>query len=125
MALLPFPSCWDPETVLDCVHHFFPFGRIGNETNVGNGGNNCLIKFSRSSRSWMISMCSNPRNPQRNPKPSACEVSSSKVREASFNSRSSPYNHVNFKSTVFTGKIPANTMGFTSSKPSIRVGVAF
>ena len=32
---------------------------------------------SRSSRSWTISMCSSPRKPQRNPKPSAVEVSGS------------------------------------------------
>ena len=32
---------------------------------------------SRSSRSFTMSMCSRPRNPARNPKPSACEVSGS------------------------------------------------
>ena len=32
---------------------------------------------SRSSRSWMISMCSRPRKPQRKPKPSAWLVSGS------------------------------------------------
>ncbi len=32
---------------------------------------------SRSSRSRTISMCSSPRKPQRNPNPSACEVSGS------------------------------------------------
>ena len=34
-------------------------------------------EYSRSSRSWMISMCSSPRKPQRNPNPSASEVSGS------------------------------------------------
>ncbi len=33
--------------------------------------------YSRSSRSWTISMCRSPRKPQRNPKPSAAEVSGS------------------------------------------------
>ncbi len=33
--------------------------------------------YSRSSRSWTISMCSRPRKPQRNPKPSAADVSGS------------------------------------------------
>src|SRR5262249_10715112 len=35
------------------------------------------ISYSRSSRSCTISMCSRPRNPQRKPQPSACEVSGS------------------------------------------------
>src|SRR5947199_123886 len=39
---------------------------------------------SRSSRSWTISMCSSPRKPQRNPKPSASEVSGSAVNEEAF-----------------------------------------
>ena len=41
--------------------------------------------YSRSSRSWMISMCKSPKKPHRKPKPRATEVSGSKVREASFN----------------------------------------
>jgi hypothetical protein len=32
---------------------------------------------SRRSRSWMISRCRSPRNPQRKPKPSATDVSGS------------------------------------------------
>src|SRR5207247_4498375 len=40
--------------------------------------------YSRSSRSWMISMWSNPRNPQRKPKPSASDVSGSYTKLASF-----------------------------------------
>ena len=36
-------------------------------------------------RAWMISMCRSPRKPQRNPKPSAPELSGSKLNEASFN----------------------------------------
>ena len=39
---------------------------------------------SRSSRSWIISMCRSPKKPQRKPKPSATEVSGSKERDASF-----------------------------------------
>ena len=52
---------------------------------------------SRSSRSWMISMCSRPRKPQRNPKPSASLLSGSKLKELSLSdsrsiaSRSSSY----------------------------------
>ena len=38
---------------------------------------------SRSSRSWTISMWSSPRKPQRNPKPSATELSGSNVKLAS------------------------------------------
>ena len=38
----------------------------------------------RSRRCWTISRCSNPRNPQRNPNPSASEVSGSTVKEESF-----------------------------------------
>ena len=36
---------------------------------------------SRSSRSWTISRCSSPRNPQRNPNPSASDVSGSKEND--------------------------------------------
>ena len=39
---------------------------------------------SRSSRSWMISMWRRPRNPQRNPKPSASDESGSNEKAASF-----------------------------------------
>ena len=38
---------------------------------------------SRSSRSWIISMWSMPKNPHRKPKPRAMEDSGSKDREAS------------------------------------------
>ena len=38
---------------------------------------------SRSSRSWMTSMWSIPKKPQRKPKPRAAELSGSKLREAS------------------------------------------
>src|SRR5712664_3746624 len=39
---------------------------------------------SRARRSWMISMCSSPRKPQRNPKPKATELSGSKKNDESF-----------------------------------------
>ena len=61
-----------------------------------------------------MSMCSNPRNPQRNPNPSACDVSGSYDSAASFSfsfssaSRSSGY----WSESV--GNSPANTIGFTS-----------
>jgi hypothetical protein len=35
------------------------------------------MPYSRSSRSWTMSMCRSPRKPQRKPKPSAVEVSGS------------------------------------------------
>ncbi len=60
-----------------------------------------------------------PKNPQRKPKPNACEVSSSYVREASLSCNLSIQSRNTSKSSVTTGKIPANTMGFTSSKPCI------
>ena len=43
------------------------------------------MSYSRRSRSWMISMCSKPRNPQRNPNPSATELSGWNTNAASFN----------------------------------------
>ena len=39
--------------------------------------------YSRSRRSRTMSMCSSPRKPQRNPKPSASEVSGSQLSAAS------------------------------------------
>ena len=62
-------------------------------------------------------MCSSPRKPHRKPKPKAALLSGVQVRLASLSwsfsmaSRSSSY------SSVSTGKMPAHTMGFTSSKP--------
>ena len=47
----------------------------------------------------------------------ACEVSNSKVKEASFNCNFSIQSLSSSNSSVFTGYIPANTIGFTSSKP--------
>ena len=40
--------------------------------------------YSRSSRSWTISMWSSPRKPHRKPNPSATEFSGSAVKEESF-----------------------------------------
>jgi len=74
---------------------------------------------SLSKRSWIISICSIPKKPQRNPKPSACEVSSSKVSEASFSCNLSIQSRSSSNASVSTGKIPAKTIGFTSWKPLI------
>ncbi len=65
----------------------------------------------------MISICSIPRNPQRKPKPNACEVSNSNVSDASFSCSLSMQSRNSSNASVSTGKIPANTIGFTSSKP--------
>ena len=72
----------------------------------------------------MISMCNKPRNPHRKPKPSACEVSNSKVSEASLSWSLSIQSLNSSKSSVTTGKIPANTIGLTSSKP-LMAGAGF
>ena len=78
---------------------------------------------SRSRRSCMISMCSRPRKPQRKPKPNACEVSSSYVSDASFSCSFSMQSRSSSNFSVSTGKMPAKTIGFTSSKPSMRLVV--
>ena len=69
---------------------------------------------SLSKRSCIISMCSMPKKPQRKPKPSACDVSSSKVSEASFNCSLSIQSRSSSKASVSTGNIPAKTIGLTS-----------
>jgi len=72
---------------------------------------------SRSRRSWMISICNRPRKPQRKPKPSAALLSGVQVRLASFSCSFSMASRSSSYSSVSTGKMPAQTMGFTSSKP--------
>ncbi len=65
-------------------------------------------------------MCSKPKNPQRKPKPKCLRsFQSHKLSEASFNCSLSMQSRSSSKSSVTTGKIPANTIGFTSSKPLI------
>ena len=64
-------------------------------------------------------MCNNPRKPQRKPKPNATEDSGWKVSEASFNCNFSKDARKSSKSSLSIGYTPANTIGFTSSKPSI------
>ena len=78
-----------------------------------------FISNSRSRRSCTISMCNIPRKPQRKPKPSAADDSGSNVKEASFNCNFSREARKSSKSSVSIGYTPANTIGFTSSKPSI------
>ena len=71
------------------------------------------MPYSRSRRSWMISMCSNPRNPQRNPKPSASDDSGSQVNDPSFKrSRSRASRSIGY-SSLSTGYSPAKTIGLT------------
>ena len=77
------------------------------------------ISNSRPSLSWIISMWSRPKNPQRKPKPSAADDSGVKVSEASFNWSFSSEVRRFSKSSVSMGYTPANTIGLTSSKPSI------
>ena len=80
---------------------------------------------SLSRRSCTISMCSIPKKPQRNPKPNAAELSGSKTSDASFNLSFSNEVLNSSKSSDSTGYIPAKTIGFTSSKPSIGAGAGF
>ena len=62
-------------------------------------------------------MWSSPRNPQRNPKPSASEVSGSKWNEASFSRSFSSASRSCGYSLPSTGYSPAKTIGFISLKP--------
>ena len=69
---------------------------------------------SLSRRSWMISICNNPKKPHLKPNPKATEVSGSYVKEASL---SFSFSKDSFKSLYLlpsAGKIPQNTIGFTS-----------
>jgi len=74
---------------------------------------------SRSRRSCTISMWSNPRKPQRKPKPKANEDSGWKVNDASFSCNFSKDARRSSKSSASIGYTPANTIGFTSSNPAI------
>jgi hypothetical protein len=62
--------------------------------------------FSRSSRYWMISMCSSPRNPHRKPNPSASEVSISNTNEESFSESFSSAVRSVGRSSFSCGKSP-------------------
>ena len=59
----------------------------------------------------MISMCSNPRKPHRNPKPSAVDVSGSYTSEASFRRSLSSASRRAGYSSPSTGYRPENTIG--------------
>src|SRR3546814_19970247 len=77
---------------------------------------------SRLRRSWMISRCSRPRNPQRKPKPRAAEVSISKEKLASF-SRSLPMAaRSSSKAEASTGKRPQKTTGWAGRKSGKGLG---
>ena len=58
-----------------------------------------------------------PRKPHLKPKPNAADDSGSNTKDASFNCNLNMASLSSSKSSVSTGKIPANTIGFTSSKP--------
>ena len=62
-------------------------------------------------------MCSNPRKPQRNPNPSAADVSGSKKNDASLRRSFSSASRSSEYSWLSTGYSPANTIGFSSLKP--------
>ena len=74
---------------------------------------------SRSRRSCTISIWSNPKNPQRKPKPKATDDSGEKVRAASFSWSFSSDARKSSKSSASIGYTPANTIGLASSNPSI------
>ncbi|MCY1452496.1 hypothetical protein D9M71_694190 [compost metagenome] len=63
--------------------------------------------YSRSRRSWMISMCSMPRKPIRKPKPSASELSGSYCSAASLRVSFSRASRKFSKSSELTGNRPA------------------
>ena len=69
---------------------------------------------SRSKRSFTISMCRRPRNPQRKPKPSAPDDSGAYVMDASLSFSFSRLSRINSKSSPSIGKSPQNTIGFGS-----------
>ena len=76
-----------------------------------------FIPYWRSKRSCTISICSKPKKPQRNPKPSACETSGSYKREASLSFNFSRDSRNWSYSLASTGYRPANTWDLTSLKP--------
>ncbi|MCY1294450.1 hypothetical protein D9M70_437430 [compost metagenome] len=63
--------------------------------------------YSRSRRSWMISMCSMPRKPMRKPKPRASELSGSYCSAASFRVSFCSASRKSSKSSELTGNRPA------------------
>src|SRR3546814_5126689 len=65
----------------------------------------------------MISRCKRPRKPQRKPKPSAADVSISKLNEASLRRSLYMLSRSFSKSLASTGKRPQNTTGCASLKP--------
>ena len=65
----------------------------------------------------MISRCSSPKKPQRKPKPSAIEVSGSKLREASFNCSFSSASRRSLYLAPSAGYIPQYTIEVTFLYP--------
>ena len=62
-------------------------------------------------------MCSSPRKPQRNPKPSAADVSGSKTNDASLRRSLSSASRSSGYWWPSTGYSPAKTIGFSSRNP--------
>ncbi len=70
--------------------------------------------YSRSRRSRTMSMCNRPRNPHRNPNPSASEVSGSQLSAASLSVSFSSASRRSGYSSELIGNRPQNTIGLTS-----------
>ena len=83
------------------------------------------ILYSRSMRSRITSRCSRPRNPQRNPKPKAADVSISELKEASFSASFSMASRKSSNSELSTGNSPQNTTGWLGLKPGNASSVPF
>ena len=83
------------------------------------------ILNSRSIRSWITSIWRSPKKPVLKPKPSACEVSGSKTKAASF---SLSFSKASFNSSYLFGSIgyiPQNTIEFILRYPGRGVLVSF
>ncbi len=120
-------------SVLYRVRHFgrvvhdnlFAFGSIGNKAYVGNGGNNGLVEFPFQPflDDLHVQHSQEIRNGNQSQAPAMFPVQ--RLSEASFNCSLSMQSRSSSKSSVFTGKIPANTIGFTSWKPLMISWVGF
>ena len=97
----------------------FSFCGIGNKTYVGNRGNYCLIKLSFQSflDNFHVQHSQESRNGNQNPRPVMFPVQKSVKHHST---AVYPCNHAALQNHLYLpGKIPANTIGFTSSKPLI------
>ena len=69
----------------------------------------------------MTSICNKPRKPQRNPNPSAADVSASNENELSFKDNFSSASRNAENSAVSIGNIPQKTTGTDGAKPGSAV----